>query len=91
MPAAVREAVRRLKTERKFDHVIALINAALRHRQGQPWMYEGLGPGHAEAGRPRSEVERARDVGRRVRRRTRPSLLYSAVYLSEIGFQRTGR
>ena len=27
---------------KKFDHVIALIQAALRHHQPQPWMYEAM-------------------------------------------------
>ena len=26
----------------KYDHLIAMINAALRNKQGQPWMYEAL-------------------------------------------------
>ena len=36
-----------------------MIGAALRHRQGQPWMYEAIGLAMGEAGRPRSEIERA--------------------------------
>ena len=58
-PAAVRDAVRRLMNEQKFDHVIALIGAALRHRQGQPWMYEALALALDAAGRPKAEIERA--------------------------------
>ncbi len=58
-PAAVRDAVRRLKDEQKFDHVIALINAALRHRQAQPWMYEALSLAMEAAGRPKADIERA--------------------------------
>ena len=58
-PKAVRTAVRRLMNQRKFDHVIALIGAALRHRQGQPWMYEGLALAMTAAGRPKADVERA--------------------------------
>ena len=33
-PAAVRQAVRSLMSEQKFDHVIALIEAAIRHQAG---------------------------------------------------------
>ncbi len=58
-PAAVRDAVRRLMNERKFDHVVALINAALRHRQSQAWMYEALALALDAAGRPKAEIERA--------------------------------
>ncbi len=58
-PAAVREAARRLMKQQKFDHVIALINAALRCRQGQPWMYEALALVLDAAGRPKAEIERA--------------------------------
>ena len=42
-PAAVRDAVRKLFDSQKFDHAIALMQAALRHGQGQPWMHEVLG------------------------------------------------
>ena len=52
-------AVRRLMNQRKFDHVIALIGAALRHRQCQPWMYEALALALDAAGRPKAEIERA--------------------------------
>jgi hypothetical protein len=58
-PAAVRDAVRRLMNQQKFDHVIAAINAALRHRQSQSWMYEALALALDAAGRPKAEMERA--------------------------------
>ncbi len=58
-PAAVRDAVSRLMNAKKFDQVIALINAALRHKQPQPWMYEALGLAMQAAGRDGEEVERA--------------------------------
>ncbi len=58
-PTAVRDAVRSLVKQQKFDHVIALINSALRHHQGQPWMYEGLALALDAAGRPKAEIERA--------------------------------
>ncbi|MCG2684963.1 MAG: hypothetical protein L6306_15270 [Planctomycetales bacterium] len=58
-PKAVRNAVRRLMNEQQFDHVSALIGAALRHRQRQPWMYEALALAMEAAGRPKAEIERA--------------------------------
>jgi hypothetical protein len=57
-PAAVREAVSNLTNHQKFDHVIALIEAALRHRQPQPWMYETLALTMQAANRPKEEIER---------------------------------
>ena len=42
-PAAVRLTVRELMREHKFSEVSDLIQAALRHGQPQPWMYEVLG------------------------------------------------
>jgi len=84
-PDALRDAVRRLNGEKKFDHVIALINAALRHQQSQPWMYEGLALAMQMAGRPNSDVERALMSAADFAQN--PSeLLYLAVYLSESGF-----
>lgn len=58
-PAAVRETVRRLATGRKHDHVVALINAALRHDQGQSWMYEALGLAMLAGGATGEDIERA--------------------------------
>ncbi len=55
----VREAVRRLVAGQKFDHVTALIHAALRHNQPQPWMYEGLALALEAQGGSREEIERA--------------------------------
>lgn len=58
-PKAVRDAVRRLMIAKKFDHVIALTNAALRHGEKQPWMYEVMALAMQAAGRPKAEIERA--------------------------------
>ena len=60
LPAgSVRDAVRRLLAQRRFDHVTALIESALRHGQPQPWMYESLGIAMQLDGRDSAEVERA--------------------------------
>lgn len=62
--AAVRDAVRRLREDRKlkqdvqFDHVMALIEAALRHGQPQPWMYEVMTVVMQAQGRSGEELER---------------------------------
>ena len=83
-PKAVRDAVRRLMNEQKFDHVIALIGAALRHRQGQPWMYEALALALDAAGRPKAEIERA--IMSAVDFVDNPTdLMYIGAYLSQMG------
>ena len=85
-PAAVRDAVRRLVNRKKFDHVIALINAALRHDQGQPWMYEALGLAMQADDRPREEVERV--LMSAVEFAPNPLyLMYVGLYLEQNGFE----
>ena len=83
-PAAVRDAVRRLMNEQKFDHVIALIGAALRHRQAQPWMYEALALAMDAAGRPKAEIERAVMSAVDFVDNT-ADLMYIGAYLAQIG------
>jgi len=58
-PSAVRATASALMQHREFDQVIALINAALRNRQGQPWMFEALGLAMQAAERTPAEIERA--------------------------------
>jgi len=83
-PAAVRDAVRRLMNRQKFDHVIALTGAALRHHQGQPWMYEVMALALDAAGRPKAEIERA--VMSAVDFVDNSAdLMYIGAYLSQIG------
>jgi hypothetical protein len=55
----VRHAVFTLVKGAHYDHAIALINAALRTGQGQPWMYESLGIAMELDGRPQADLERA--------------------------------
>jgi hypothetical protein len=55
----VRETVRQLKEEKKFEEIIALTQAALRRGMGQSWMYEALVLAMQVADRPRPEIERA--------------------------------
>jgi tetratricopeptide (TPR) repeat protein len=57
-PAVVRQVVRELMEANKFSQVAALIEAALRNHQPQPWMYEALGLALQADGRPLEEIER---------------------------------
>jgi hypothetical protein len=57
-PAAVRATVRTLFKADKPDHVAAVIMAALKHGQPQPWMYEALGLALETQGARVSEIER---------------------------------
>ncbi len=86
-PVAVRDAVRSLMNQQKFDHVIALINAALRHRQSQPWMYEALALALDAAGRPKAEIERAVMSAVDFVDNT-ADLMYIGAYLSQIGLHK---
>ena len=56
---AVRQTVRELMKAEKFQEVVSLILAALRHGQPQPWMYEGLGLAMQAADAPKADLERA--------------------------------
>jgi hypothetical protein len=86
-PAAVRETVRQLMGRKQLDQVIALIHAALRHGQPQPWMYESLGIAMELDGRPKGEIERA-VMSAADFSTTADELLYIAQYLSRLGLDR---
>ena len=58
-PAVVRETVRQLMKSKKFAHVVALTEAAMKNRQTQPWMYEMMGLALLAQGRSTADVERA--------------------------------
>jgi hypothetical protein len=58
-PRAVAELVLKLHSEKRYDHVIAAIEAALLAGQSQPWMYDVLALTMKLAGRPKAEVDRA--------------------------------
>ena len=70
--------------QQKFDHVIAMIGAALRHRQCQPWMYEGLALAMEAAGRPKADIERAIMSAVDFVDNT-TDLMYVGAYLSKMG------
>ncbi|MEM6799301.1 MAG: DUF4974 domain-containing protein, partial [Planctomycetota bacterium] len=56
---ALRRATRRLMKAKRFDHVAALVQSALRNGHPQPWMYEALGISLQLSGSSPQQVERA--------------------------------
>ena len=58
-PAALRQSARQLMKSQRFDHVIALVQNALRSGHPQPWMYEALGIALQLSGSSPQQVERA--------------------------------
>ncbi len=81
---ALRITAKKLMNDRKFNEVVALINASLKHQKPQPWMYESLSLALMAADR-RDEVERAlmsaadftSDVD---------EIMYLAQYMSRFGY-----
>lgn len=86
-PAAVRRAVRDLMADKKFTQVSALIEAALRNHQPQPWMYEALGLAMQADGRPLEDIERvvlsALDFAR-----SPVEMTYIGLYMSQLGLDK---
>ncbi|HEX4129628.1 MAG TPA: hypothetical protein VHZ24_06265 [Pirellulales bacterium] len=79
--AEVRETVRRSMAAGRPDQVIAVINAALKNDQGQPWMYEALGLAMQASGAVPADVERA--LMSALDMSTRPSdMIYVAEYMA---------
>jgi len=58
-PAVVRATVRALFKAQKPEQAAAVIMAALKHRQAQPWMYEALGLAMETQGARVADIERA--------------------------------
>jgi hypothetical protein len=59
---AAADAINRNKTadaKKKHEEIIVLIEAALRHGQSQPWMYEVLAISMKIADRPQADIDRA--------------------------------
>jgi hypothetical protein len=86
-PADVRRTAKDLMEGRKFDQVVALIEAALRHQLVQSWMYEGLGLALQAAGRPREDVERALMSAADLAQ-SPADLIYLAAYLERLEMDR---
>ncbi len=85
--AEVRETVRQLMGKKQYDHVISLLQSALRHGQPQPWMYESLGIALELAGRSKADVERA-VMSAADFSTSADELMYIAQYLSRLGLDR---
>ncbi|HEX3600008.1 MAG TPA: hypothetical protein VHU84_07680 [Lacipirellulaceae bacterium] len=86
-PASVRETARQLMAKKQLDQVIALINAALRNGQPQPWMYESLGIAMELKGSSKSDIERA-IMSAADFSTSANELMYVAQYLSRLGLDR---
>jgi uncharacterized membrane protein YgcG len=84
--AAVRETVRQLMSKHEFKHVIALVQAALRHRQGQPWMYEVLDLAMQANGNSAAERERVLLSAVDFSDNTN-DLMYVALYMGRTGLE----
>ncbi len=83
---SVRQTARDLMRARKYGEVVAMIRAALRNGQPQPWMYEAMGLAMQAAGSTKAEVERALmsaiDFGD-----SSEDLLYVAQYMARSGLE----
>ena len=84
--ASVRDKARELMKDRKFAHVIAMLNAALRNQQGQPWMFEALALAMQADQRSRADVERAL-MSALDFVKTTTDMMYLAQYLARAGFE----
>ncbi len=86
-PQAVRETVRQLTTERKFKEVVALIMAAIKNQQPQPWMYEAMGLAMQADGRSLDDIDRtfmsAVDFVQGP-----DHMMYLAEYMEEVGLEK---
>jgi len=54
-----RATARELSRKEKYDEIVAMLQASMRHAQAQPWMYEALGVAMLAGDYPQLEVERA--------------------------------
>ena len=68
-----------------LNGVAALIGAAIRHQQPQPWMYEATCLAMQAAGRPKEEIERTAMSAVDFAQST-SDLLYIGAYLMELGY-----
>lgn len=86
-PAAadVRALVRKLAARGEHAEVVALVEAALNHAQGQPWMFEALALAHLAAGDEPAEVERALLSAVDLGAADPDNLIYAASYLARAG------
>jgi len=83
--SAVADLILKLQAKKKYDHVIAVIEAALLSGQVQPWMYDVLALTMQLAGRPQADVERALMSRLDFAATDVASTLFSAAYLARFG------
>lgn len=69
---------------KRYDQVIAVINAALANSQSQPWMFDILGLAMKLDNRPEKEIERAILSPVDFTTTDVPGLLYSAAFLTRL-------
>ncbi len=87
---AVAEALKHDKKDeatKKHEEIIALIEAALRHDQAQPWMYEILALSMKEAGQPQEEIDRAIMSAAEFTQNS-ADLMYLGAYLVQVNMDR---
>ena len=84
----VRQLVLQLHAAGRHAHTAAAIRAALRHGQGQPWMYEVLALTLQLQGAPAAEVERALLSAVDFAATDAVSLMTSAAYLTRFQAER---
>jgi tetratricopeptide (TPR) repeat protein len=85
-PAAIREAVRSRMNNRQYAQTVALIQAALRYGQVQPWMYEAMVLAMQAGERPDAEIERAVMSAVDFAQNSL-DLMYIGIYLQRLGLQ----
>jgi len=83
--SAIAELVLKLQAAKKYDHVIAAIDAALLAGQGQSWMYDVLALTLQITGRPKADIERALMSHLDFAATDVESTLLSAAYLARFG------
>ena len=84
----MRDLVAQLHAQQRHEHVAAVIRAALRHGQPQPWMYEVLALTLEIQGAPKAEVERALLSQIDFAATDAAGLMISAAYLTRFGAER---
>ena len=84
----VRRVCMQLNEARKFEHLEALIEAALRHNQSQPWMFPVLASTKKYLGRPEEDVERVLLSQVDLSGTDVHSMVYSGAYLTRFGAER---
>ena len=86
-PMAVLKTTRWLVEHKRYDHAIALIQAALCHGEPRPWMYESLVVAMQMDHRPQEEIERA--IMSAVDFMENPAdLMHVGAYMLRLGLQR---